>query len=65
MVDNVRDWQNRIRQAADDEDNASRHLHNTVNAARAGGIAWVNIGAILGITRQAAQKRFGRMPSCD
>ncbi|MFC8681674.1 hypothetical protein ACFT30_09135 [Microbacterium ureisolvens] len=34
-------------------------LHSAVTAARAGGASWARIGAELGMTRQAAQQRFG------
>lgn len=32
----------------------------TVREARANGSSWAEIGAALGVTRQAAQQRFGR-----
>lgn len=34
-------------------------LHGYVNVARIDGASWAEIGKILGVTRQAAQKRFG------
>ena len=34
-------------------------LHQSVATARAGGHSWAAIGAVLGLTRQAAQQRFG------
>lgn len=34
-------------------------LHSYVNLARKDGASWAEIGRILGVTRQAAQKRFG------
>lgn len=34
-------------------------LHRSVAAARAGGASWALIGAELGMSRQAAQQRFG------
>lgn len=38
---------------------AQRDLRDAVAAARAGGHTWADVGAALGITRQAAFKRFG------
>ncbi|GAD32748.1 hypothetical protein MTS1_00091 [Microbacterium sp. TS-1] len=38
-------------------------LHRSVVAARAGGASWSRIGAELGMSRQAAQQRFGADPS--
>jgi hypothetical protein len=35
-------------------------LHGYVNVARIDGASWAEIGRILGVTRQAAQKRFGK-----
>lgn len=40
-------------------DTAERTLHLFVAEARATGMTWATIGEQLGITRQAAQKRFG------
>lgn len=40
-------------------DDADRSLHDAVQAAREAGDSWTVIGAALGVTRQAAQKRFG------
>jgi hypothetical protein len=37
-------------------------LHRSVVAARAGGASWSRIGAELGMSRQAAQQRFGGEP---
>ncbi|MGL4178456.1 MAG: hypothetical protein ACRCSN_20560 [Dermatophilaceae bacterium] len=39
---------------------ADRELHDAVRAARAAGDSWLSIGMALGVTKQAAQKRFGR-----
>lgn len=36
------------------------HLHTAVTHARAAGVTWARIGEHLGISRQAAYKRFGR-----
>jgi hypothetical protein len=35
-------------------------LHGYVNLARKDGASWAEIGRVLGVTRQAAQKRFGK-----
>lgn len=40
-------------------DTAERTLHLFVDEAREAGMTWAAIGETLGITRQAAQKRFG------
>jgi hypothetical protein len=39
---------------------AEAALHDAVAAARVAGVSWAVIGAGLGMTRQAAQKRFSR-----
>jgi len=41
-------------------DSAEQELRDAVAAARTAGDSWTIIGAALGITRQAAQQRFGR-----
>ncbi|QAY60903.1 hypothetical protein ET475_13500 [Microbacterium protaetiae] len=41
------------------EGEARDMLHASVIAARAGGVSWARIGKQLGMTRQAAQQRFG------
>ncbi|UEJ82949.1 hypothetical protein Bra3105_01025 [Brachybacterium halotolerans subsp. kimchii] len=41
---------------------ADRTLHRFVAAARDQGTSWAQIGSVLGITRQAAQKRFSAPP---
>ena len=38
---------------------AERDLHQAVADARAAGDSWAVVGAALGITKQAAQQRFG------
>lgn len=38
---------------------ADRELHDAVRAARTAGDSWLTIGMALGVTKQAAQKRFG------
>lgn len=45
-------------------DSAERALHQLVAEAREAGMSWAAIGEILGISRQAAQKRFaGHVPA--
>lgn len=41
------------------EDEARTLLQRSVEAARAGGASWARIGTALGMSRQAAQQRFG------
>lgn len=38
---------------------ADRELRDAVRAARDAGDSWLSIGMALGVTKQAAQKRFG------
>lgn len=38
---------------------AKRELHDAVTAARTAGDSWLAIGTALGVSKQAAQKRFG------
>ncbi len=38
---------------------ADRELQDAVRAAREAGDSWFTIGMALGVTKQAAQKRFG------
>lgn len=38
---------------------AEERLHGTVAAMRSHGCTWREIGEALGVTRQAAQQRFG------
>jgi hypothetical protein len=40
-------------------DAADAHLHEAVHAARAADYSWAAIGAVLGVSKQAAQQRFG------
>jgi hypothetical protein len=40
-------------------DEARLSLHRWVDAARRAGLSWADIGARIGITKQAAQQRFG------
>lgn len=48
-----------IEEAARAFDAADAHLHEAVRAARAANYSWASIGAILGVSKQAAQQRFG------
>lgn len=38
---------------------ARAHLDNEVRAPPSAGLSWTTIGAVLGISRQAARQRFG------
>lgn len=49
-----------VRRTADADAVTADLLQQAVNAARAGGHSWSAIGGTLGLTRQAAQQRFGR-----
>jgi hypothetical protein len=40
-------------------DESRRSLGQWIDAARRAGMSWVDIGALLGISKQAAQQRFG------
>lgn len=40
-----------------------RDIEFSVSAARAAGVPWSVIGEALGVTRQAAQQRYGRSAS--
>ena len=44
-------------------DETGRLLRSAVTSARAAGSSWEAIGSALGMTRQAAQQRFGHKPS--
>ncbi|MDP9100613.1 MAG: hypothetical protein M3N21_00460 [Actinomycetota bacterium] len=50
----------RIISAAEGVARADRELHEAVRAAREAGDSWLSIGMALGVTKQAAQKRFRR-----
>jgi hypothetical protein len=39
---------------------ADQALREAVTQARRDGASWADVGAVLGITRQSAQQRFGR-----
>ena len=45
--------------AAEAVDRAANELREVVDRARAAGESWTVIGAALGVTKQAAQQRFG------
>lgn len=49
-----------VRRTAEADRATGELLQQAVHAARAGGHSWSAIGATLGLTRQAAQQRFGR-----
>lgn len=49
----------RILAGQDGVTRANRELHDAVQAARDAGDSWLSIGMALGVTKQAAQKRFG------
>ena len=38
---------------------ADQRLHDAVNTARANGHTWTSIGAVLGVSKQAATQRYG------
>ncbi|MGI9822220.1 hypothetical protein [Agromyces sp. Marseille-Q5079] len=48
-----------IHAGSDAEGEARAILRQAVESARAGGVSWAAIGAELGMSRQAAQQRFG------
>ncbi|WP_257181593.1 hypothetical protein [Corynebacterium cystitidis] len=48
-----------IVKAAEQVDHATRELDRAVQEARDAGNSWTVIGAALGVSRQAAQQRFG------
>ena len=48
-----------VRRAAAAEDEVAELLRQSVLAARAAGHSWATLGAELGMSRQAAQQRFG------
>lgn len=49
-----------ITSSADAEQEVVTLLQRSVTSARAAGVSWARIGCELGMTRQAAQQRFGR-----
>lgn len=50
-----------VRSSADAHRVAGELLQQAVSAARAGGHSWAAIGNTLGLSRQAAQQRFGKV----
>ncbi|TWH03186.1 hypothetical protein L615_001200000550 [Nocardioides sp. J9] len=54
-----------VRRAAEADRATHDLLQQAVTAARAGGHSWAAIGSTLGLTRQAAQQRFGRDDAGD
>lgn len=50
-----------LQQAALSRARSERQIVDAVVAARAAGIAWAKIGAILGTSAQAAQQRYGEV----
>lgn len=55
---NVADYLSLIEFASDIESQAHTVLREAVGAARAAGATWSAIGAVLGMSKQAAQQRF-------
>lgn len=49
-----------IRRVADAQGSVDTLLHSSVSAARSAGHSWETIGSTLGMSRQAAQQRFGK-----
>lgn len=58
----VRDgrWLRQVREAADAAASAEDALRAAVAEARERGEPWGTIGMVLGVSRQAAQQRFGK-----
>ncbi|HEX3492359.1 MAG TPA: hypothetical protein VHU92_23640 [Streptosporangiaceae bacterium] len=56
----VLDW---VADASLAADQASGHLTAAITRARSRGRSWAQIAARIGVTRQAAQQRYGRPPS--
>ncbi len=55
----------RIIAAAEAVEKSEAELRAAVTAARAAGDTWDAIGVALGISRQAAYQRFGKVPQHD
>jgi predicted RNase H-like nuclease len=53
-------WTDRLDTAVAVVDASDRLIRETVEAARAAGVTWAEIGAVLDCSKQAAQQRFGR-----
>lgn len=49
-----------IRAAVRERSDAEEHVRRAVDAARDAGITWVEIGAALGVSHQAAMQRYKR-----
>lgn len=50
---------NRLEDTEKDVERAQKHLASAVKAARKQGRSWSAIGMVLGVSKQAAQQRFG------
>lgn len=50
----------RISTLAQQRDDIEAELVESVHAARAAGRTWSEIGAMLGVSKQAAQRKYGR-----
>ena len=50
-----------LERATLDRARSERHLVEAVTAARAKGMSWQRIGAVLGTSAQAAQQRYGAL----
>lgn len=48
-----------IGEAMQEADNADQQLTEAVRTARSHGHSWTSIGVVLGVSKQAAQQRFG------
>lgn len=55
----------KVTAAAERAAHAQRYLANTVRNARDAGLSWAAIGELLGVSRQAAQQRFGQPEATD
>lgn len=51
--------------ARDAQGETAALLQAAVDSARSAGCTWEQIGQVLGMTRQAAQQRYGRIPSSE
>jgi hypothetical protein len=48
-----------IGEAMQDAEDADQKLADAIRTARAHGHSWTSIGVVLGVSKQAAQQRFG------
>ena len=55
----------RIGRAVHDLEEAETELRSAVDEARSGGRSWSMIGLTLGVSKQAAQQRFGRVANAQ